>query len=62
MDLEEMKRIIREGLAKIEGDSRARPYVTGGDEMRDGTFPNPRFFTFFEPLKHQLHAGVPAPA
>ncbi|MGC9372855.1 MAG: aminotransferase class IV [Thermovirgaceae bacterium] len=50
LDLEEIKRIIREGLSKIEGDSRARPYVTGGDEMRDGTFPNPRFFAFFEPL------------
>lgn len=50
MDLEEIKWIIREGLSKIEGDSRARPYVTGGDEMRDGTFPNPRFFVFFEPL------------
>lgn len=50
MDLEEIKKIIREGLSKIEGDSRARPYVTGGDEMRDGIFPSPRFFAFFEPL------------
>lgn len=50
VNLEEMKKIIREGLSKMEGDSRARPYVTGGDEMQNGTFPNPRFFVFFEPL------------
>ncbi len=50
MSLDQMEKIIREGLLKTGGDSRARPYITGGDEMREGNFPKPRFFVFFEPL------------
>jgi len=50
LTMEEMNKIIREGLKRFEEDARARPYLTGGDIEMAGQFPKGRFFVFFEPL------------
>ena len=49
-DVEEMKKIIREGISKVGHDVRVRTFLTGGDEFdqASGTFKNPRFFVLFE--------------
>ena len=48
--VDEMKKIIREGIAKVGHDVRVRTFLTGGDEFdqASGTFKNPRFFVLFE--------------
>ena len=50
LNIEEMNKIIRNGLSRFEEDARARPYITGGDIEIAGQFPEGRFFVFFEPL------------
>ena len=49
-DVEDMKKIIREGIAKIGRDVRVRTFLTGGDsfDKESGTFKNPRFFVLFD--------------
>lgn len=49
-DIEFMKGIVREGLAKIGHDVRVRTFLTGGDEFdtEKGCFPEPRFFVIFD--------------
>ena len=49
-DVDVMKSIVREGIAKVGHDVRVRTFLTGGDEFDKvtGTFPNPRFFVLFE--------------
>ncbi|GAB6280689.1 MAG: aminotransferase class IV [Thermovirga sp.] len=51
MPLEEMKKIIREGVARYGKNGRARPFITGGDTLdKEKGFTQPRFYVFFEPL------------
>jgi branched-chain amino acid aminotransferase len=51
LEIEEMKKIIREGAARYPKNGRARPFITGGDILdREKGFTSPRFFVFFEPL------------
>ena len=49
-DVELMKSVVREGIAKVGHDVRVRTFLTGGDtfDKATGTFPNPRFFVLFE--------------
>ena len=49
-DVEFMKSVVREGIAKVGHDVRVRTFLTGGDtfDKATGTFPNPRFFVLFE--------------
>lgn len=49
-DVEFMKGVIREGIAKLGRDVRVRTFLTGGDEFDNvnGCFPNPRFFALFD--------------
>ncbi|MBQ6775861.1 MAG: aminotransferase class IV family protein [Synergistaceae bacterium] len=49
-DVEEMKRVIREGIAKLGRDVRVRTFLTGGDafNVEKGCFENPRFFAIFD--------------
>ena len=49
-DVEYMKKIVREGIAKIGHDVRIRTFLTGGDafDTEKGCFPNPRFFVIFD--------------
>ena len=48
--VEEMKKVIREGIAKLGRDVRVRTFLTGGDEFNTekGCFENPRFFAIFD--------------
>ncbi len=51
LTLEEMKKIIREGVARYGENGRARPFITGGDVLdKEKGFTKPRFYVFFEPL------------
>lgn len=47
--VEEMKRVIREGIARMGGEVRVKVYLTGGDVF-DGEkgFIEPRFFVVFD--------------
>ncbi len=49
-DIEYMKSVVREGIAKIGRDVRIRTFLTGGDEFdtEQGCFPEPRFFVIFD--------------
>jgi branched-chain amino acid aminotransferase len=53
LSMDELRRIIREGISRMDGDGEVlvRPYLTGGDENRNGTFPSPRLFVLFEPVR-----------
>ena len=49
--IEEMKRIICEGVARAGGAVRVKAYLTGGDVFDEGRgFVRPRFFAIFEEL------------
>ena len=51
MPLEDMKKIIREGVARYGENGRARLFITGGDVLdKEKGFTKPRFYVFFEPL------------
>lgn len=49
-DVEYMKGIVREGIAKAGRDVRIRTFLTGGDyfDAKRGCFPEPRFFVIFD--------------
>ena len=49
-DIEHMKSVVREGIAKIGHDVRIRTFLTGGDDFdtEKGCFPEPRFFVIFD--------------
>lgn len=49
-DIEQMKSVVREGIAKIGHDVRIRTFLTGGDDFdtEKGCFPEPRFFVIFD--------------
>lgn len=49
-DIEYMKGVVREGLAKVGHDVRVRTFLTGGDyfDEEKGCFPEPRFFVIFD--------------
>ena len=49
-DVEFMKKIIHEGVLKINKDVRVKAYLSGGDVFDEATgkFTNPRFFVIFE--------------
>ncbi len=49
-DVEYMKNVVREGIAKIGHDVRIRTFLTGGDyfDTEKGCFPEPRFFVIFD--------------
>ncbi len=49
-DVEFMKNVVREGIAKVGHDVRIRTFLTGGDyfDTEKGCFPEPRFFVIFD--------------
>ena len=49
-DVEFMKNVVREGIAKVGRDVRIRTFLTGGDDFdaEKGCFPEPRFFVIFD--------------
>ena len=49
-DVEFMKKIVHEGIAKVGHDVRIRTFLTGGDyfDAEKGYFPEPRFFVIFD--------------
>ena len=49
-DVEFMKNVVREGIAKLGRDARIRTFLTGGDyfDGEKGCFPEPRFFVIFD--------------
>ncbi len=49
-DVEYMKKVVREGIAKVGHDVRIRTFLTGGDnfDAEKGCFPEPRFFVIFD--------------
>ncbi len=49
-DVEYMKNVVREGIAKVGRDVRIRTFLTGGDyfDSEMGCFPEPRFFVIFD--------------
>ena len=49
-DVEFMKKVIRDGVAKLGRDARVRTFLTGGDafDTEKGAFLNPRFFVIFD--------------
>lgn len=51
LTLDELKDIVRGGVAMIEDECLIRPYVTGGDVFHQGTFPSPRLFILFEKVQ-----------
>jgi branched-subunit amino acid aminotransferase/4-amino-4-deoxychorismate lyase len=55
----EIEAVIREGIARMDGESTVRIYVTGGDRHEDGAFPAPRWFALFEPT-HRPDRSVTA--
>lgn len=52
---ETLRRIIFNGLSRMDGETLIRPFITGGDVNQHGTFPQARYFVLFEPL-HTLPA------
>ena len=48
LPLEEIKAIVREGIARMDAECLVRPYITGGDIYREGQFPASRLFILFE--------------
>ena len=49
-DVEAMKSVVREGIARLGRDVRIRTFLTGGDyfDEEKGCFPEPRFFVIFD--------------
>ena len=49
-DVEYMKKVVREGIARVGHDVRIRTFLTGGDyfDTEKGCFPEPRFFVIFD--------------
>ena len=49
-DVEHMKAVVREGIAKVGRDVRIRTFLSGGDyfDEEKGCFPEPRFFVIFD--------------
>ena len=49
-DIEHMKAVVREGIARVGPDVRVRTFLTGGDnfDTEKGCFPEPRFFVIFD--------------
>lgn len=47
---EEIERVVREGIYRMEEETSIRIYVTGGDRCEGGRFPSPRWFVMFEPM------------
>ena len=49
-DVEFMKGVVREGIARLGRDVRIRTFLTGGDyfDEEKGCFPEPRFFVIFD--------------
>ena len=47
---EALRRVIFEGISRMEEECLVRPFITGGDVNLSGTFPWARFFVLFEPL------------
>ena len=49
-DIEYMKGVVREGIARVGHDVRIRTFLTGGDsfDTEKGCFPEPRFFVIFD--------------
>ena len=49
-DVEFMKNVVHEGIAKCGKDVRVRTFLTGGDDFdtEQGCFPEPRFFVIFD--------------
>lgn len=48
LPLDEIKTIVREGIARMDVECLVRPYITGGDIFREGSFPASRLFILFE--------------
>ncbi len=48
---EALRRVIFDGISRMEGECLVRPFITGGDVNLSGTFPRARFFVLFEPLR-----------
>ena len=48
---EALRRVIFDGISRMEGECLIRPFITGGDVNLSGTFPRARFFVLFEPLR-----------
>ena len=47
----ELKKLVLEGIGRLEGEVLAKVFVTGGDSFVDECrFPSPRLFCTFEPL------------
>ena len=57
--VDEIKDIIREGIARMKEDCLVRPFITGGDIFHQGVFPASRFFTLFEKVQKRLVRKVP---
>ena len=55
--LEELEKIVLEGVGRMDEDVLVRLYCTGGDANRDGIFPEPRLFVLFESLRPKLYAS-----
>ena len=53
LDLNNLKNIIKDGIAQAGGEIRVKVYLTGGDEFDEikGEFINPRIFILFERLE-----------
>ena len=49
-DIEYMKNVVREGIARVGHDVRIRTFLTGGDyfDTEKACFPEPRFFVIFD--------------
>ncbi|NLK18639.1 MAG: aminotransferase IV [Synergistaceae bacterium] len=47
----EISSVIKEGASRLKTDGLAKFFLTGGDTEKNGTFPKPRFFALFTPLK-----------
>lgn len=65
LGLEAMKSILKQGIARMDGDGEVlvKFYITGGDRFVDGCrFPDPRYFVSFEDLvlpdKEKYEKGV----
>ena len=46
----EIEAVVREGIARRNGEASVRIYVTGGDVLEGGAFTAPRWFVLFEPI------------
>ena len=51
LPVDDIKDLIREGIAKMKEDCLVRPYITGGDIFHEGGFPASRLFILFEKVR-----------